>query len=167
MLKYNYKIVRDEGNVTREYNPDLIPTELDNIVYIEGPNSSGKSTLLNILALGLFGLELKDNELHSSLKEKLENLLYSEHQKLQFNFEILSKDSSLCISSEKPDLNSAEFFVKIRRGKTETLIDPDRFKREFKLIYDVPINPLGRLPQLLNEIKFTQSFLGNKIASIR
>ena len=55
MIKINYTIERDEGNEVIEFKPNLIPTELPNIAYIQGPNSSGKSTLLNIIALAFFG----------------------------------------------------------------------------------------------------------------
>ena len=58
MIKINYTIERDEGNEVIEFKPNLIPTELPNIAYIQGPNSSGKSTLLNIIALAFFGDKL-------------------------------------------------------------------------------------------------------------
>ena len=49
MIKVDYRIERNEGDEVNIYAPKLIPNELPNVVYIQGPNSSGKSTLLNII----------------------------------------------------------------------------------------------------------------------
>ena len=95
MLKYNYTIIRDEGDVTKTYVPNEIPIELPSVVHIQGPNSSGKSTLLNILALGLFAHKLKQDEMPLSLREKLDGLINSDHQKLTFEFEIFNKHLDL------------------------------------------------------------------------
>ena len=58
MIIYDYEIKRfNKSGEFEVFKPEKIPRELDNIVYIEGPNSSGKSTLLNLIALGLHGLE--------------------------------------------------------------------------------------------------------------
>lgn len=167
VLKYNYKIIRDEGDQVLEYIPEHFPTELADIVYIEGPNSSGKSTLLNILALGLFGLKLKKDEIHPALKEKLENLISADHQKIQFDFEIYNEKLSISITSNKPDPHSDEFQVRVKKDNAEKIISPENFKKQFKLIYDIPDNPLERLPQLLTEIKNTQSSVGNRVGSLR
>lgn len=55
MIKIDYLIERQEGDEFEKYGPTIIPTELPNVVYIQGPNSSGKSTLLNMIALAFFG----------------------------------------------------------------------------------------------------------------
>ena len=83
MINYDYKIEREEdekGGIV-EYIPDKIPKELPPIVYIEGPNSSGKSTLLHIISLGFYGL--KNDAITPDLKDKMDNLLNSK-SKLNF-----------------------------------------------------------------------------------
>lgn len=68
MIKYDYLIKRDEQDEIRTYTP-VLPRELDDICLIEGPNSSGKSTLLHIIALALNG---KDNPgVCKALKDKM------------------------------------------------------------------------------------------------
>ena len=69
--------------------------------------------------------------------------------------------------SEKTDPDKSDIQVKIRRNDKIVFISPDQFKREFRLIYDIPINPLERLPQLLKEIKLSQQIIGNKVAALR
>ena len=88
MINFDYLLTRFEGDETRIYTPEKFPRELPNLVYIQGPNSSGKSTLLNIIALAFFGLKLKEDELPTSLREKLKDLIYSDHQSLVFSVSI-------------------------------------------------------------------------------
>ena len=85
MIKFAYKIIRDEQDKTVKYEPKLIPRELPNLVYIEGPNSIGKSTLLNIIALSLHGL--KKEGLNPALAHRLKNLVSSSYQKVTFDIE--------------------------------------------------------------------------------
>ena len=167
MLRYDYVIERDEGDITQVYKPHLIPKELADIVYIKGPNSSGKSTLLNFIALGFYGLKLREQELNSALREKLENLINSSHQKIKFNIEIENKSLSTKIISKKPDLNSKNFNVKLIQNRKEKPLTQEMFQKEFKLIYDIPNNPLKRLQELLIEIKSAQIFKGNLVTQLK
>ena len=82
MIKINYQIDRDEGDERVIYRPELLPTEFANVVYIKGPNSSGKSTLLNLIATGFFGQKLSEDELDEILRKKISSLLDIEHQNL-------------------------------------------------------------------------------------
>ncbi|MHA1660157.1 MAG: hypothetical protein ACTSUT_13670 [Promethearchaeota archaeon] len=163
MLKYDYIIKRNEGDEIREYKPDLIPKELADVVYIEGPNSSGKSTLLNLIALGFFGLKLKDDELNLALRERLNNLINSKHQEIKFNIELNNIKLSSIIKTIKTKFDSKDFQVRIKSEGKERLIGAEKFHKEFKLIYDIPSNPLERLPQLLTEIKSAQILRGNQV----
>lgn len=156
MLKYDFLIRRDEGDEIRDYKPDLIPRELADVIYIEGPNSTGKSTFLNMLALSFFGLKLSKDELNPALRERITNLINSEHQKIQFNFEIKNEKLSTYLRSTKPNLISKEFYVRKKIGDKEKPITAEQFHKEFKLIYDIPNNPLERLPLLLTEIRSAQ-----------
>ena len=58
MLEFEYEIERDEGKDVVKLRPDIITSPLKSTTsYIEGPNSSGKTTLLHLIALGSHGLQ--------------------------------------------------------------------------------------------------------------
>ena len=97
MIEFDYKIERDEGDKTEVYLPKGIPKKLQNVVYIEGPNSLGKSTLLNILAIAFHGL--KNDSIHPSLKRKMKNLIESNYQTLTFSIRITKGDVKLLIDT--------------------------------------------------------------------
>lgn len=104
MITYDYLLERDYGDEVKTFVPDKIPTALPNLVYIEGPNSSGKSTLLNIMALGFHGL--KKDRLNIALKNKLSDLVNSDYQKLKFEVEITNSDGSIKLVSKKEAFDS-------------------------------------------------------------
>jgi len=165
MIEYDYTLVRDEEDETKTYKPDKIPTQLDNLVYIEGPNSCGKSTLLHILALSLYGQ--KNNSIHPSLRDKINNLMDSNYQKLTFSVKITDKNNSLQIISEKkyPDKPEIKVYEKVN-GKKQ-LLSPNLFERKYALIYDIPVDPTQRLNQLTQDIKYAQIRYGNKVGELK
>jgi exonuclease SbcC len=162
MITYDYTIDRKIGQgKSRKFVPDQIPTKLNNIVLVEGPNSSGKSTLLNIFAIGLFGT--KSTRVNPTLQSKMHSLLDSSHQRLKFSFEIASGNESLILRSEKVDLEGNEIIVKESiDGKTYRPLSFENFEKKYNLIYDIPSNPTERLPELLKELKEEQLQFGNK-----
>lgn len=165
MIKYDYRLERDESTERTVFRPRNFPTELDDLTYIEGPNSSGKSTLLNIVALGLYGL--KKDRLNPALREKLRNLMAAEHQRLTFELTINNALSGLQISSKKSDPKMPEIeLLEIKNGKS-TKLSSDAFSRKYNLIYDIPDNPTERLKQLTIEIRNVQMVVGNKIGALR
>lgn len=161
MIKYDYVIERDEKDEVKTYTPSF-PKELDNLVRIEGPNSKGKSTLLHLLALSCHGLDNK--EINKSLRDKIQNLIGSDHQKVSFKIEITNKDGQVELSSEKPSLNEADFVLRDGQGK---IVTGDRFKKQYKLIYDIPDRPLERLAELLVETRRTQEWFEGRITNLR
>ncbi len=163
MINYDYFIKRDEKIESMEFRPQQIPRELPNVVEIAGPNSSGKSTLLNLLALGFNGLN--DNYIiKETLKEKMSNLVDSSHQKVTFSISITDKDGNTELKCEKKNINSKEIIVRDGNNKP---ISPDLFTRKYKLIYDIPENPTERLPDLLHEIEDVQSQIGTRLGILR
>lgn len=158
MLQFDYSLIRDEGSDTHEYKPEIIPRKINNLVYIKAPNSSGKSTLLNIIALGLYGINNK--KIDPAIKKKLFSLSDTKHQTLNAKFSIEDKNGNTelksTITNGKPTL------IKIENGKEQT-IGFDRFENEYNLIYDIPTNPTERLKDLTSEIEIYQERLGNKI----
>ena len=167
MIKYDYTVKRDEGDEIKEYKPNLIPKQLSDLVYIQGPNSSGKSTLLNLIALGFFAEKLKDDELNPALREKIEELRNSKHQELVFEIEIQNESIGTTIKSIKGDFKNKDFkVVEVVNGK-EKPISSTEFMKEYKLIYDIPTDPIRRLPELLKELKNSQESVENNIVRLR
>lgn len=164
MIEYQYKLVRNEGDEIRTFTPDQIPSKLENLVYIEGPNSCGKSTLLNILALSFHGL--KNKEIPKSLKSKMMSLLDTEYQELTFNVKITNKDNSLTLISEMTDPKKPVKLYEILNGQKKLLTD-DTFHRYYNVIYDIPIDPTARLIQLTTDIKDNQIRYGNCVGELR
>lgn len=166
MITYDYTLERDLGNNKKQiFVPDKIPRELPNLVYIEGPNSSGKSTLLNIIALSMYGN--KSKKINDILKKKMISLLNSEYQDLSFRIEIQNKDMSLKIISRK-ERGSKEINVcESVNGEREKPLSPDKFEDKYNLIYDIPNNPTERLRELTREVKEEQLRYGAKVADLR
>jgi exonuclease SbcC len=161
MIVYDYLIEREiNKDKWQKFIPESIPKKLDNLTYIEGPNACGKSTLLNIIALGLFGL--KNRRINPALQIKMNSLLSANYQKLTFSFEIVSKNGAL--RSEKLDSSGLDIIVKESLdGKNYKPLSYEKFEEKYNLIYDIPNNPTERLPELLKELKDEQLQFGNKI----
>ena len=161
MITYDYLIDRNIGRgKSIRFRPDQIPTKLKSAVVIEGPNSSGKSTLLNILALGLFGT--KSSRINPTLQSKMRSLLDPNHQKIKFSFQITSDSEKLILKSEKVDKDRNEIIVKESvDGKKFHPLSFESFEKKYNLIYDIPNNPTERLPELLKELKEEQLQFGN------
>ena len=167
MIKIDYLINRDEGDKFTEFHPDKIPSDLPLLAYVQGPNASGKSTLLNLIALAFFGLNLSNEELNPDLKERVEALVNSNHQNVKFKIEVENEKLGVKFTSEKKDLDKKLFVVnKLENGK-EAPISEETFRRDYKLIYDIPNDPLGRLPLLLYTLRDQQKEIGADIANMR
>jgi len=164
MIEFNYEIIRDEVNGINTFKPDKIPTILPNLVNIQAQNSSGKSTLLNIIALSFFGN--KNKQLHPSLLKKINSLLDFDHQSLIFNIKVTNADNTLEIISEKKDADKIDIVVhEVHNGK-RTILTPELFDRKYNLIYDIPDNPTERLSKLTYEVKNAQIRYGNRVRGL-
>jgi len=164
LLTYDYKLVRNEGDEVRTFKPDKIPTMLDNLAYIEGPNSCGKSTLLHILALSFHGL--KNEGIPKSLKSKMKSLCDSEYQELTFKVELTNKDKTLSLISERTSPNSEIKVYELDNGDKK-LISSDTLKNKYNIIYDIPDDPTDRLSQLTRDIQEAQLRYGSQVSEIR
>jgi len=165
LIEYDYRLQRNEGDELKTYAPGGIPLSLPNLVLVEGPNSSGKSTLLNLLALAFHAL--KTEKLNASLKSKIRDLLESEHQKLRFTVKVSSRNGSVNILATKDSFSKPEVRVReIVEGKEHPLT-PELFQRKYNLIYDIPDNPIERLTQLVVEIKDAQNRYAARVGSLR
>jgi len=172
MLKYNYELIRNEYDTgltdkqlkIKKFTPTF-STELADISSIRGRNSKGKSTLLHIIALGLYGL--KNENIHASLNEKMEALMHSNYQNLVFNFVIENAKNNMKIVSKKeyPDSDEIKVYEINKNGK-EIPLCFETFRNKYKLIYDIPNNPIGRLNDLISELEFRQTILGNHVMQL-
>lgn len=167
MIKVDYTIKRDEGDEVIEYTPQDIPQKIENLVYIKGPNSSGKSTLLNLIALAFFGDKLSNDELNPELRKKVNNLINSSHQQLKFDIEVENELIGITLKSKKDNYRSNDIIVRKQSNGKSKPISAEKFRDEFRLIYDIPINPLKRLPLLLRNIKSEQKDISFEIERFR
>lgn len=167
MINVDYRIERDEGNEHVIYEPKLLPTEYENVVYIKGPNSSGKSTLLNLIATGFYGKNLSENDIDKSLRRKILSLLDLDHQKLLFNISIDHPNMGWILSASKTNPETTDITVKLNVNGNEKFLSSETFFNQFRLIYDIPSNPLERLPQILQDIKGAQQSIIGKLRNFR
>jgi len=164
MIEYDYLIKRDENDETRTYVPKL-PKELDDICLIEGPNSSGKSTLLHIIALAMNG---KDNpSVCKALKEKMHRLLESDRQEMTFNFTIDNKQSGLRIHAVKESPTSPKIDLWEYEDGNKVRLSSELFNRKYNLIYDIPSNPTARLKDLTHDLQDKHHLVGRKLNDLR
>lgn len=168
MIKLDYTLLRNEGDRERPFKLDQIPSEIPSVLTcIEGPNGIGKSTLLNIIALGFFGDKLSTDDLNQSLLNKINGLKDFEHQKLKYNIEIYNEILDIKLRAQKTDFetNDIQVFHKIGLNN-EQIIDFNSFKKQYRLLYDIPTNPAERFKNLLIEIAKTQSKYEAKIEDL-
>lgn len=167
MITIDYLLRRDQGNKIIDFRPDERFSRLPLLSYIEAKNAYGKSTLMNIIALAFFGHNLTDEEINPKLKGNLLSLLNSEAQDLQFRLEIENDKLGVHYISEKKELESKQIVLrKVVDGKSIP-ISEDSFKKEFKLIYEIPNNPLDRLTDLLNTLRDQQKNYSSDITNLR
>lgn len=167
MIKYDYKLERHSGGQIEIFSAVKGLQNLPTAAYVKGPNSLGKSTLLNIIALCFYGHQMADHEIARQLKERLSNLLDIDHQQLTFTAEINNEITGDVLFCEKKNPSTKEIILyRILNGVKKPL-SPDAFNREFRLLYDIPIDPLERLPNLLFEVRNSQFNIGNKISDFR
>ncbi len=165
MIEYEYRLRRDEGNETNVYVPRDIPTSLPNLVLIEAPNSTGKTMLLNILALGFHGL--KTDRLDPALRKRLQRLVESEHQSLEFKVTLTDDEGAVLLKAEKAAMDKPEIVVRKPDGGREKILTPESLQRKYNLIYDIPENPTERLTQLVSEIRDVQNLYATRVGSLR
>lgn len=166
MILFNYSIIQDEGDEKVEYKREYFPENLPNVVYLEGRNSRGKSTLLNILALAFYGLKKEKADLSDTLRDQLLNL-DSNDQEITFDIEISNEVIGQTLIAKKQNYKSPRIERRIViKGKEKPLTDT-YFKDNFNLIYDIPNNPRERLKELLNEIMVDQAYYSSKVGELR
>lgn len=166
MINVDYVIERKlSDNNIQVLKPNVIPSQLPNIVYIEGPNDSGKSTMLNLVALAFFGI--KNDSVKDSLKLKLKNFINSDYQRLKFSVEIFNKDKSIYLRAKKEDFIDNDIVVEENiSNKGFKSLSWESFNKRYNLIYDIPERPTERLGDLLNELELQQYRIGENVKNV-
>lgn len=161
MININYKISRDEGNETIDYYPSAEMKSIPNVSLIQGANSSGKSTLLNLIGIGLNGVEHQN--ISESLKQKMRSLMDSSYQKVSFDIKIDSGNETLQLLKEEDSRPRCQYF----KGENRTVFTQKELKQSFNLIYDIPEDPTQRLSQLTQTIDGSQLELIGRVQNFR
>ena len=167
MIEFEYKIRRMEGSRTKEFIPGIIKSPLQNVSVISAPNSSGKSTLMNLIALSLFGDNSENDAVNPSLRERIKSLLNHEIQEVTFSIKITDESSKngLIITKEKFETNEM-IRKELIEGK-EQYISSEVFFKKYQLIYDIPDAPLKRLNNLIGVVRNQQNKWSGEIENLR
>lgn len=162
MIKFDYSLEVDMGTEKRTYRPPKeVPKELKNIFRLQGPNSSGKSTLMNIIAIASHGLT--KGKIPPSVKSRMEELVKQDYKDLEFEIIISDPVSKRALRSSKKKGNPEVYVRESLDGDSHfSIIAADQFEKKYNLIYDIPENPVGRLNELTGEIKTVQTLFVGK-----
>lgn len=145
MIDYNYTLQVDEGDEIKEFVPKM-PKQLKNILFITGPNSAGKSTLMNIIAAGMYGSTT--DSVNQNLRSDIGELIDSDYKKLKFTLNITSPDNSIRIRITKKDYNSDVIVEEAIKNGDFVTLNESQFKSKYNLIYDIPDNPRTRIKEI-------------------
>lgn len=159
MLKIDYEINTDEGiEVLRSTPPDYLRQIDGNIALIEGPGSSGKSTLLNIIAYGCFGD--KNPNIAPSIKVGIEDLK-SDYRGLKFDMEFTEPKTSTTLRIKRELNGTVEIY---ENGSTRCLTQRE-FDSKYRLVYDIPDDPTKRLKNITEALLQEDRRIESKIDS--
>ena len=157
MLKIDYNIKTNEGvEVVQSEPPDYVREVGGNIVLLEGPGSSGKSTLLNMITLGCFGD--KNASISESIKSGIDDLK-SDYRELWFDIEISDPVSGTVLRLKRENKNAVEVY---ENGSNRCMTQRE-FDSKYKLIYDIPDNPTKRLEEIVKTIREENQLIDDKI----
>ena len=100
MLKIDYTLITEKGAKTRTDTPLEEMKEVNgNVMLVQGPSSMGKSTVMNMIAIGSFGES--DESLSNSVRTNLRELTSSSYRDLEFDIELENQYCSTKLSMSK------------------------------------------------------------------
>lgn len=152
MIDFRYKLKVDMKTSAPEYEPNPnMPTHLRNIFKLSGPNSSGKSTFMNIVALATHGL--KNPSIADSIKVRMRDLIEADYKTLEFELRLEDPVSKTVLRAEKHrEFRDITLYESIN-GDKEKILSSNSFLQNYRLVYDIPENPTGRIRELALELK--------------
>ena len=145
MFKINY--ILDRGNEKYQKSYPSPENENHNIFIFRGSNGLGKSTVMQILAIGMFGLDSK--ELSSEITNKMKRLIAEDTREFSFQFEVRSLDGKTTINSSLKNKNLND----LRTSVNGTPYNKTAFGDHFELIFDIPDEITKKLNSSLVVIK--------------
>ena len=151
-IDYTYRIHKGTNSEeTFHPNKKLLEFTKQNesrIILLKASNSQGKSFLMNLIALASKASELSNNELPVSLRKQI-NQINSSEDELDYHVQLKDTDgSSLHFKKE----NYQNIITLNKEGESIEL-SSEEFIKEYKLLYDVPDNPLQRLYNIVKETR--------------
>ena len=163
MISIDYKISRDEGDENKEYYPSPVMKAIPNVSLVQGANSSGKSTILNLIGIAMNGIE--SDSISESLKQKMRSFVDESYQKVRFDIKMGIGNEILEISKAEDSGSKCKYqYIK---GEQKTLLTQKELKQSFNLIYDIPEDPTQRLSQLTQTIDGSQRDLIGRVQNFR
>ena len=152
MIDYDYRLTIDMGTKKPTYAPvEAYKGPLKNIFRLEGENMSGKSTLMNLIALSSFGL--KNSNINKVLQKHLDDMVSDVNTELTFRVRIEDPVSGKVIRAERKSPHAEILIEDSEDGKTFSPLSDDSFSEKYNLIYDIPENPIDRLADISHEIE--------------
>jgi len=147
MFIINYEL-QDGGPLYKCTSPPKDYTE-NNMFFIRGTNDQGKTTTLNMVALGLHAKNIfsKDTGIISdSLRAKMDYLSSGDLDVMKFDFKIKSLDGLTEIWSQN---DNGSLITKLN-GEP---VGPEYLNEQIQVLYDVPDDPLVKLQSSVNLIR--------------
>ena len=143
------------------------------IFMIEAKNSSGKSTLLDLIALGLRVDPLdstykKMYSISSSLEDRLFKFSNRTDYELTFNIRMINSfQNGLVLQKKHPKSKDIEIYEVNGGVQSSINLPPNKFFEKYFFIYNTPDLPTKRLPELIDEIDREQSNYRKKLESLQ
>jgi predicted lipoprotein with Yx(FWY)xxD motif len=117
---------------------------------IRGRNDQGKSTLIQMIGLGLYGRKIEDPKedlgIDWSLRERMKYLVAEDTEKCEIDYTIVSRDDQIKIRAKVEG-------KEIRTYVNDTPKGFDYLNDNFKLIYDIPDEPVEKLKTSLRLLR--------------
>ncbi len=145
MFQTEYIYKKKDGKEYKSKYPDDKDIN-KNIFILSGSNDLGKSTTMQIIAYGLYGLN--DEEIKEEIKTKIRRLISEDTEIFQYNFKIKSLDGKISLESDNK-IPTKEVRLTLNGG----YINSSEFEKKFKLIFDVPEETPKKLLDSLKSIK--------------
>lgn len=160
MIKIDYEINSDEGvEIVPMHPPEYIKEIAGNIVILEGPGSSGKSTLLNMITFGCFGD--KNPNLSDSIKLGIEDLK-SDYRKMRFDMEFTDPISCTSLRLKRDNGGAVEVY----ENGSQRCLTLREFDSKYNLIYDIPDDPTKRLKEIAKTIQVENRTISEKVEQV-
>ena len=151
MISVDYLLKNDKGEVGwKEYTPEESVKQIDgNIILLNGPSSHGKTTLMNMIAAGLYG---ETNPYISvRAKEDIKELINAPYRDLSFDIAITDSVTGIELQMSKKSKRKDISLFETKNGKRSAL-SKETFNASYNLIYDVPEDPTKRLEQIRTSV---------------